>query len=446
MTNRCQNRRTFLRRTAGIVGAAAISPALLADDLPPIVNPRSTSSDTTAEPNWRERLTVTVGREKADMVGTGDKVIQAAMDYVARLGGGTVHVLPGEYVLRSPIHLRRGVRLLGSGPDSVLVKCPMIETALAADSDWYDREITLADDSGFEIGDTIMLLAKNAHYDKSEYLMRRLIARDGNRFKLDRALKENFWLSGGAKATNLFPLLYAEETSDVAAENLRLDGNRKENAHINGNYCGCIFAQDVIRMNFRGLDVGHFNGDGISHQICHDVHIEDCSVHDNADLGIHSGSGSQRAIARRNTITGNQYGYFFCWGVKFSLVEDNTIDKNEQGISIGHRDTDNWIRNNRVTSSGKVGIIFRPERGQGYSADRNRVEGNEITNSGGEDGIAVDVQGYTADCRICKNTLQETRGPAKRIGIRLGEHTRNIDTSGNRIEGFAVEIEDKSAT
>ena len=326
------------------------------------------------------------------------------------------------------------------------MKCPMIETTLAADSDWYDREITLKDASGFEIGDTVMLLAKNAHYDKQEYLMCRLVARDGNRFKLDCALKENFWLSGGAKATNLFALLHAENTSDVAAENLRLDGNRKENAHINGNYCGCIFAQDVIRMTFRRLDVGHYNGDGISHQICHDVHIEDCKVHDNADLGIHSGSGSQRGIARRNTIVGNKYGYFFCWGVKFTLVEDNTIDKNEQGISIGHRDTDNWIRNNRVTSSGKVGVIFRPERGKGYSADRNRVEENRIVNSGDENGIAVDVQGYTADCRIRKNAIEETRGPAKRIAIRLGEHTRNIDISGNRIDGFAVEIEDKRPT
>jgi len=37
------------------------------------------------------------------------------------------------------------VRLLGSGVDSVLVKEPSRTTALRADVDWYDQEITLAD-------------------------------------------------------------------------------------------------------------------------------------------------------------------------------------------------------------------------------------------------------------------------------------------------------------
>ena len=43
------------------------------------------------------RLTVPVGPQKAVRVGTTDRVIQAAFDYVAPLGGGTVCVLPGVY-------------------------------------------------------------------------------------------------------------------------------------------------------------------------------------------------------------------------------------------------------------------------------------------------------------------------------------------------------------
>ena len=44
------------------------------------------------EPNWDERLTITVGPKEADIVGTSHKALQAAVNYVASLGGGTVTI------------------------------------------------------------------------------------------------------------------------------------------------------------------------------------------------------------------------------------------------------------------------------------------------------------------------------------------------------------------
>ncbi len=67
-----------------------------------MTNPRATSGDA-VEPDWNQRLTVTVGRDKADMVGADHRVLQAAVDYVVALGGGTVRVLPGTYRLRNAI-------------------------------------------------------------------------------------------------------------------------------------------------------------------------------------------------------------------------------------------------------------------------------------------------------------------------------------------------------
>ena len=43
-----------------------------------------------------QRMEITVGQGEGDLQGKDDKVIQAAMDYVFRLGGGTVRVLPGH--------------------------------------------------------------------------------------------------------------------------------------------------------------------------------------------------------------------------------------------------------------------------------------------------------------------------------------------------------------
>lgn len=108
------DRREFLHMMGGLVGGGAVlSGRVQADERQARANPRATAGDP-VEPNWKERLTVTVGPEKADLVGTDHKVLQAAVDYVARLGGGTVHILPGTYRLRNAVYLQSRVRLLGS--------------------------------------------------------------------------------------------------------------------------------------------------------------------------------------------------------------------------------------------------------------------------------------------------------------------------------------------
>src|SRR5947209_1829918 len=80
------------------------------DDRPLVTNPRATSGDSASEPDWAQRLTITVGPEKADLVGSTEKVIQAGVDYVARFGGGTVKILPGTYKLRNSVFLQSKVR------------------------------------------------------------------------------------------------------------------------------------------------------------------------------------------------------------------------------------------------------------------------------------------------------------------------------------------------
>ena len=63
---------------------------LWAGKRPPVTNPKATDGDAVAEPDWEKRLSISVGPKKADLVGTNEKVLQAAVDYMARMGGGTV--------------------------------------------------------------------------------------------------------------------------------------------------------------------------------------------------------------------------------------------------------------------------------------------------------------------------------------------------------------------
>ncbi len=415
--------------------------------LPRVTRPRATSGDTAHEPNWDEKLTITVGPKKADLVGSSDKVLQAAVDYVSRFGGGTVQVLPGTYTLRNSVYLRTGIRILGSGADSVLTKGASHSVALADDSDWYDQEVTVASAKGLQVGDGVVLKTRNPHNGGSEVLKRTLVARKGNRFKLDRALRKNYWLSGKPTLASLFPLISGDHVHDIAIQDITLDGNRKQNANLNGNYGGCVFLQDCNRIHMTGVEARNYNGDGISWQICHDVVVENCHSHDNADLGLHPGSGSQRPLMRNNRVERNTIGVFFCWGIKYGLAENNQITGNRSyGVSIGHCDTDNLIRLNTITGSGKVGVLFRDDaRGKDFWPNRNTLEKNQIVDSGDGDGVAVDVQGRTRDVTLDGNQIRETRKPMERIGVRIGKQARDVKLQQNKIEGFQRDVVDLKA-
>ena len=54
-------------------------------------------------------MIITVGLKNADIIGSDNKAIQAAVDLVASRGGGTVQILPGEYILDDAIRLRSNI-------------------------------------------------------------------------------------------------------------------------------------------------------------------------------------------------------------------------------------------------------------------------------------------------------------------------------------------------
>src|SRR5262249_4823059 len=139
-------------------------------------------------------------------------------------------------------------------------------------------------------------------------------------------------------------------------------------------------------------------------------------------------------------------GVFFCWGVKGGLAEGNQIlDNRSYGVSIGHRDTNNVVRDNEIGRSGKVGVLFRPERGRDFAPHRKRIERNKILDTGPADGVAVDVQGQTESIAISENEIRESREPMSRIGIRIGAETADVRLTDNRVDGFSAAIADLHA-
>jgi hypothetical protein len=56
----------------------------------------------------RPAVRITVGQTEGDLIGRDNRALQAAVDYVAGLGGGVVEIGPGEYRSRIRPVLRSG--------------------------------------------------------------------------------------------------------------------------------------------------------------------------------------------------------------------------------------------------------------------------------------------------------------------------------------------------
>ena len=77
------NRRAFVGLATGMVAGTGLHQLVRAGEPPRVKSPRATDGDKRFEPNWDEKLTLTVGQKKGDLVGQDDKVIQAAVDYLS---------------------------------------------------------------------------------------------------------------------------------------------------------------------------------------------------------------------------------------------------------------------------------------------------------------------------------------------------------------------------
>lgn len=385
-------------------------------------------------------LTLSVGPKDADLTGTDDKGLQAGLDYLHRLGGGTLVIRPGEYTMRNALYLRPGVAIRGAGEDTVLKKASSTCTPLACDSDWYEAQIRVEDPSGFTPGCGIILRAK---CDNRLEVIKDTVTRiDGQTLYLSRRLEKNAWLQDGATAATIFPILTAEWVDDVLVEDLVLDGNREENEEINGNYAGGVFIQHCDRHTYRNVVSCDYNGDGFSFQVCDDIRYERCRAANNANLGFHPGSGSQRPIFTDCVSRGNSQGIFFCWGVTHGLAQNCDLSDNlDYGITIGHRDTDNRITSCTIERNRKVGVQFRQPQTEFRGAHRNLIEGCVICDNGFKaDGIGVQFRGETHDVTIRDNLFADSGAGQQKIGVQVSAEAKGTQLAGNEFAGMEQEV------
>jgi hypothetical protein len=193
--------------------------------------------------------------------------------------------------------------------------------------------------------------------------------------------------------------------------------------------------------------VRNFHGDGISFQQSNDVTVADCVVEDNTHLGLHPGSGSQRptvrgCLARRNGTD----GLFLCWRVRHGVFDGNRLEENgEAGISIGHKDSDNLLRDNHVVRNGTCGVLFRDEAA-GMSPHRNRLERNTIEDNGRSPGSpGIRVRGEPDALIFEGNTIRDARPTDRKtqtVGVLIEPRVGSVRLEHNAIDA-GVPVQDR---
>jgi len=380
---------------------------------------------------------ITVGKDNAQLTGSDDRVLQAAVDYIAGLGGGTVEIGPGEYLMYDSLHMRENVAVKGTAGKTILKKADGAVSLLIRDGDFGQQQITVEDPNGFAVGYGVAVWDDNS--GGFHTTVARITGRSGNTFSINKPLMADCMVSRNAKAATIFPVVSGYHIEGARIENIIVNGNKENNVHLNGCRGAGIFLYRGFGMIIQGCEVANYNGDGISFQQSNDVIVRNCISRDNAFLGIHPGSGSQRPIVS-NCIARNNGtdGLFLCWRVRHGLFEYNTLEGNGRfGISIGHKDSDNVLFGNQIIANHGDGVFFRNET-LAMAPHRNRLEENIIRNNGRDEEVAgIRIRGEVNDLVFKDNVIRDTR-PAdeqkQTVGIEIEPNVGRISLINNMIQ------------
>ena len=393
----------------------------------------------------KELPTITVGRDNADITGSDNRALQAAVDYIAGLGGGTIEIGEGEYMMYDSLHLRANVTVRGRKGGTVLRKADGAVSALALDGDFGEQQITLEDPIGFEVGYGVAIWDDRA--GGFHTTVARITGRNENTFSIDKPLMADCMISNKAKAATVFPVVSSYHIEGARVEDLIIDGNKDSNVHLNGCRGAGIFLYRAFGTVIQDCVVRNYNGDGISFQQSNDVTVDGCVCENNTYLGLHPGSGSQRPRVRNCIARGNGTdGLFLCWRVRHGLFEENVLEGNGRfGISIGHKDSDNLFRRNIIRLNQQDGVFFRNET-LGMAAHRNRLEENIIENNGaGGEAAGIRIRGQINNLVFKNNIIRDTReegSQGQTVGIRIEKQVGEVILDGNEIKA-KIAVDDR---
>jgi hypothetical protein len=385
----------------------------------------------------------------ADVVGSDSAALQKAADTLRP--GDTLEIGPGTYTMDNSLVVHSGVTVRGSGRDTILMKSAGVESPLVEDGDYGESQLAVADLSKFHPGMGIALTDDQLKqgWDIS---ISTVTAIDGRFLRISpMTIRDYDAEKQHAVVRNSYPILCARDAENVAFENLVVDGNKAQNAYIDGCLGGAIYMYRVRNVAVRNCVARNYNGDGISFQISDGVQVTDSESYGHAGYGVHPGTGSARSVVRNCRMHNNgDVGLFLCWRVRQGKFTDNVIENNGRyGISIGHKDTDNEFVNNTIARNGVTGVLFREET-MNNSGHRNIFRANKIVDNGSaKEGYGFLIQPRAGDLVIENNQIADTRPERSRTqkyGVYKLPGAGSIRLAGNTMSGHSAGDYQEAAT
>jgi len=382
-------------------------------------------------------ITITVGGSTADITGFTSEAIQTAADAIHNTGrGGTVKLLPGNFVITAPVRLYDNMSLTGSGEKTILKKCKGFRSAFALDADYGEYQITVADASGFSPGMGVAI------YDDGwrggwDLTTAKITSIKGNVIYIDEYLLRDYHAGKNGTISNNCSVISAVDAENIKISNLTVDGSRESNDMVDGCRAGGIYLHKVHKAIVENVTVKNFNSDGISWQLTEYITVRNCEVSGCANSGLHPGTGSPYSVIEGNNSHNNDgYGLFICWRVRNSFVRNNSFSNNGiNGICTGHKDTDVLFTDNHIFENGADGISLRGELPLN-APHRSIFRNNLIENNGmKEKGYGFSVNCMAEGVVLEDNTIRNTGKGNQVAAVLLTVNSLPVEMKNNKISG-----------
>lgn len=376
---------------------------------------------------------ITVGGKYSDIQGYTNQAIQIAVNALP-VDGGTVKMDTGLFTMMPPVKLRSNVKLIGSGPSTVLKRIDGFKSKFVIDADFGELKITVDDASGFKPGMSIQVTNKPYWecWDVSIAVITDIIQ---DTLYFDTHLIRDYEAELNGVVTNGGACVSVMGATEVYIADFTIDGNKEKNYPLDGCNGGGVV---IIKSNYvtvERLHVKEVNGEGITWQITENVTIRNCEINNCAGMGMHPGSGSPKSIIENNNSHHNKVGLFLCWRVHHSIVKNNQFHNNtENGISTGHKDSDVFFENNHIYNNNLDGIFFR-EESQKNSPHRNTFINNIVENNGG---YGFYISGKSSDILIKNNIIRSTEKGKQKAAIFIALNTTPIKEEDNKMDGHSM--------
>ena len=382
--------------------------------------------------------TITVAQSgSADVIGSDSAALQEAAGILNP--GDTLVIGPGTYAMDNSLFIPSGVTVRGTRGQTILMKSRGVQSPLAEDGDYGESQLRVAEPEKFRPGMGISVLddRQNSDWDIS---VTTITGIEGNLLRIRPMTLRDYNLDRDrARVQNTFPILAVIESENVVIEDIIVDGNKDENANLDGCRGGAIYMYIVKNVTVRNSVARNYNGDGISFQITEDVRVENCESHGHTGFGVHPGTGSEKPVVANCRLHHNgDVGLFLCWRVRHGEFTGNTIEDNGRyGISIGHKDTGNLFTNNTMARNGFSGVYFRRETFLN-SGHRNTFRDNTLIDNGDpKRAYGFYIEPHAGDLVIENNRFGETRAAAGGESYAVYKVTGAgpVKVEGNEVQG-----------